>query len=399
MNTPVPKTVPGFTAFRPVQTRSTLSATPLITDYFHPRLVVIYPARSHEPEHEKFVHAALGRRIATLLGIEFGGDYDPQVHSSSRLYFVPSDTIVGLENASKLGILSEHDLFGGVAPHAFMPTKAITHSLCETATHVPAGWSSSFGRRVKQSVLSGITAFTLEDARKGGVQLLDRGPVRVKPVQATAGRGQTRVTTLAELDAALHGLDISLLAQCGLVLEEHLDQVKTYSAGQVRLGGIVASYVGTQRLTPDNNGAMVYGGSELILTRGDFDSLFQLDLSDAYRLAIAQAKIYDDAATRCLSGFFASRRNYDIAQGIDSAGRMRSGVLEQSWRIGGASAAEIAALEVLHADPAIQAVRSSTLEIFGNDIAAPAHAVELYHGIDPDLGVIRKYVTVQAYGH
>ena len=230
--------------------------------------VVTYPSRDIEPAHEAVVHALLGEKIAALLGMRYAGDYDPGRRPAGPLYFIPSTTIVGVENARMLGISNELDLFGGVASHAFVPTKAITHSLRQGATVVPEGWSTEFGRRVHRSVLAGVTAFSMEDARVGGRELLKRGAVRVKPVLATAGRGQLLVATPGELDAALEQQDISSLGQYGLVLEEHLEEVQTYSAGQVRLRDIVISYVGTQRLTPDNHGTLVYGGSDLIATRG-----------------------------------------------------------------------------------------------------------------------------------
>jgi len=68
-----------------------------------------------------------------------------------------------------------------------------------------------------------------------------------------------------------------------------------------------------------------------------------------------------------------SRRNYDIAQGFDARGQLRSGVLEQSWRVSGATGAEIAALEAFRAEPTLQAVRASTFEIYG-DADPPPHA-------------------------
>jgi hypothetical protein len=57
------------------------------------------------------------------------------------------------------------------------------------------------------------------------------------------------------------------------VLEEDLAGVTTYSVGQVRVAGLVASYCGTQRLTPDNTGEAVYGGSELLVARRGFEEL------------------------------------------------------------------------------------------------------------------------------
>lgn len=46
------------------------------------------------------------------------------------------------------------------------------------------------------------------------------------------------------------------------------------------------AYVGTQSLTPDNTGCLVYGGSELRVARGGFDALRRLDLADRERRAI-----------------------------------------------------------------------------------------------------------------
>jgi hypothetical protein len=114
--------------------------------------------------------------------------------------------------------------------------------------------------------------------------------------------------------------------------------VTTYSVGQVRVDDLVATYCGTQSLTRNNHGDSVYGGSTLLVARGDFDALLTLDLAPFARRAIAQARVYDEAALRCFPGLFASRRNYDVANGIDAHGRQCSGVLEQSWRVGARAA-------------------------------------------------------------
>ena len=57
------------------------------------------------------------------------------------------------------------------------------------------------------------------------------------------------------------------------------------------------------------------------------------------------ARAYHEAALTCFAGMLASRSNYDVAEGRDATGRQCVGVLEQSWRLGGASGAEVAALE------------------------------------------------------
>ncbi|NGM88697.1 DUF3182 family protein [Parapusillimonas sp. SGNA-6] len=360
--------------------------------------VVLYPARGHEPAHETAVHTELGKRLAAIMGGDFGGVYDEAVHGG-HLFLVPSDTIVGITEAQRLGIHSEADLFGGVVPYAFIPTKSITHPLLNPDSYAPEGWSPEFGRRVSDSVLTGITAFDLTDAQAAGERLLQFGAVRIKPVLATAGRGQLVVADRGQLRDALAQQETGRLHDCGIVLEEHLEKVKTYSVGQVRVAGIVASYVGTQRLTADNTGELVYGGSQLIVARGDFDALRHLDLSEDFKIALEKAQAYDAAASACFPGFFASRRNYDIASGLDSQGAFRCGVLEQSWRIGGASAAEVAALEVFHAEPDARVLEASTIEIFGTETDPPAGATALFRGTDPEIGPISKYVTVKAYGN
>jgi hypothetical protein len=361
--------------------------------------VLIYAARKLEPEHERAVHFQLGRRIAALLGAQFGGAYLDSARYETPVYLIPTDTLIGTQLAQRLGVRREEDLFGGVAPHAFVPTKAITHGLLDSHAFAPEGWSQAFSQRIKDSVLDGITAFSIGDAQRAGIRLLRKGPVRIKPVLATAGRGQTVVSNLDELTALLEQMDHRRIADCGLVLEENLEKVETFSVGQVRVGALTASYVGTQCLTPDNLGEMVYGGSELTVVRGDFEQLLKLELSDEWRLAVSKARVYDEAATACYPDLLASRRNYDIAAGYGRGKARRCGVLEQSWRIGGASAAEITALEAFHADATLHTIRVSTIELFGSNPQPPSDATEIYRGIDAEIGPISKYTRAQRYGN
>jgi uncharacterized protein DUF3182 len=171
--------------------------------------------------------------------------------------------------------------------------------------------------------------------------------------------------------------------------------VTTYSVGQVRVLDVVCTYYGTQHLTTNNRGAEIYGGSELIVLQDDFDALLALTLPEDIRLAIEQARAYDDAATRCFDGFFASRRNYDVAQGVDAAGHRRSGVLEQSWRLGGASSAEIGALEAFRADPSLRTVRASSREVYGKAPVLPPNAAVYFSGGDPHAGPLTKYAWTE----
>jgi hypothetical protein len=221
----------------------------------------------------------------------------------------------------------------------------------------------------------------------------------VKKVCETGGRGQVVVRNAEALEACLHEMGATaagnaMLERDGLVLEHNLTQVETLSVGQVTVAGMVASYFGVQRLTPSNSGEMVYGGSSLTVVRGGFDVLRAVAPSAAVRQAVEQALVYDSAAKDCFPGFFASRINYDIAQGTDGQGQWRSGVLEQSWRAGGATGAEIAALEVFKAHPHQGAVRARCVEIFGPCEPVPPGAVVYFQGVDSCAGPLTKYTTV-----
>ncbi|MBV7486108.1 DUF3182 family protein [Bordetella sp. BOR01] len=366
-----------------------------------PDLVVAYPRRLGACAHDTASHRALAARLASLLGCPCDPDYDPAPRPGGRrgkIYYVPAMTL-GSPAAARLDIRTEADLFGGVVPYDFVASKAITHPVPDAAlAPPPAGWSARLGLRLQDAVLAGYTVFSAEDALHAGTLLLRDGPVRLKPVQATAGRGQVKMCDQAALREAVRGQDVNEIAQCGLVLEEHLEDVVTYSVGTVQLPGIEASYVGTQQLTRDNDDNAVYGGSDMLFVRGGFDALAARHWPAALQQAIALARRYDAAVQECYPGFFASRRNYDVAEGLGPAGDRRRGVLEQSWRAGGASMAEACALEAFSRDPSLQKVRARAAERYGDDDARPSEATIVYDDDDPHVGHISKSAGVVRHG-
>lgn len=344
------------------------------------------------PEHERASFKAVATRIARLLELPYQGVFTQAACPSVLPYFIPSDTLVGIEDHRALSIQGENDFFGGLVAQPFMGTKAISHPLHSAATSRPEGWTDRFHAIAAGAVLPGYTAFSIQDALVAGTEMLRSGTIRVKPVRARAGRGQSVITRLDELQALLDHIDESELATWGLVLEENLTDVLTYSVGQVRLGGIVASYCGTQQLTRDNSGELVYGGSDLRVVRGEYPALQQLGLPAPFLLAVQCAQQYERAALESLPGIVLSRRNYDIAEGTNSRGERVTGVLEQSWRIGGASGAEVLAVEILSADESLAQVRTSTLEIYGQDAEPPAGAIVVYSGEDSEVGYLTKCI-------
>jgi hypothetical protein len=271
--------------------------------------VVTYAVDEGLTRHEVAARVAVARSLAALKGFEFGGGYQPSLRRSeraSRLYFVPSETLSGVE-AARLGIRGADDLFSGVVP--------------------------------------GFSAFTRADALKAARRLLEDGPVRLKHGRGIGGKAQWVAKDALEVAAALEAIEPAELACCGLVLEPSLEEEATYSVGQVRVF---------------------------------------------------------DAAAGEFPGLFASRRNYDVLSGRDARGRRHSGVLEQSWRIGGASGPEVAALEAFRADPGLRAVRACSTEAYGADAMVPAvvprGARVHFQGVDPQAGPLVKYTIVEPHG-
>ncbi|MEN4918920.1 DUF3182 family protein [Achromobacter spanius] len=353
--------------------------------------VAAYPRRAGASEHEIASQEALALRLAALLGRRFVPDFRPTRHRGEPApYYVPDRSITSLARAAKLGITRAADLYGGVTPHAFVATKSITHGVLDAQAKTPQGWVRRLAGELREAVLRGYSAFTLEDAQRAGELLLKDGPLRIKPADANAGRGQIVVRTPQELRAALGAQDAACLRRLGLVLEEDLAQIVTFSVGWVRVGKLEASYVGTQGLTPDNDGISVYGGSTLRFARGGFDQLRALDLSPDERRAVELACRYDTAVSTAYPEFFASRRNYDVAIGSTARGEARAGVLEQSWRAGGASIAELAALQAFLLSPSLKTVTAATRERYGKDEPIPTAQRYVYRGEDSAVGMITK---------
>lgn len=346
--------------------------------------------------YEREARRCLAGRLAALKGLAFIGEISPDERVVPGCYFVPDDTLTCAQ-AERLGIRSEHDLFGGVVPHAFVATKAITQPLIDRDAVAPEGWSQRFHEDAPHAVLRGFTVFSATDARRAAARLVQIGPFRSKPVRATGGRGQAVLHDVEELQAQLDAMDPESLARDGLVLEENLDRVETLSIGRVVVGELVASYHGRQRLTTDNMGGEAYGGSTLTLVRGDFNALAEACPDAATHIALAQARSYDARARESFPGLILSRSNYDVAQGVDAGGRQRSGVLEQSWRLGGATPAEVVALEALRAEPGLGWVRASCHEVHGA-CTPPDGALVLFSGDDDTAGRITLYALVEGSG-
>lgn len=343
------------------------------------------------PEHVRGLITAVGTAIAELKSGTLV-EYEELKRPTDRIYFLPDDTLTTGE-ALSLGIHTPADLYGGVVPFPFVRTKAITHPIIGSQAERPPGWSSRFSDQIGGVVLPGYTAFDPDDALNAAARLLRSGPIRIKAPRGASGQGQVVARTAADCQAVIDGYTRDELHAHGIVLEMNLQHVQTLNIGQVSVGELTTSYYGTQRVVTDAEGQVDYRGSDLICTRGDWDVLERMNTPWEIRVAITQARQYDRAAEE-YPGFLASRRNYDVGQGIDAHMRWRSGVFEASWRVGAASTAEMAALSLFKREPELQVVHASAMKECGADVDPPRGAVVHFQGHDSNGGPLLRYTVV-----
>lgn len=357
----------------------------------HARTLVTYCPGDAPEGHDRESRANVARKLAHAMGWRYGGALDSGRTYAEPLYVVPHDALLASE-AAALGIRGPAQLFGGVVPHAFVATKAITHPLISPGAAAPEGWSHACAERIGPFVLRGYTTFARDDARTAARLLLRDGPVRLKCVAGIGGAGQHVARDGTELRAALRALAPREFTS-GVAVEEHLENALTFSVGVARCAEASIAYCGTQTVATSHRGHEVYGGSVLDAVRGGFGALLASDLTRAQRAAAELAAAYDEAAFSAYPGAFASRRNYDVLFGRDASGRTRAGVLEQSWRIGGASGAEVVALAAFRRDPTRARVRCATVEVYDDACAVPDGAFVYYRGVDAQAGALTKYAV------
>lgn len=325
-------------------------------------------------------------RVAALLGLPF--DETP-VEPGTALgrYCLPISTL-SREEAHALGIADEAGLWGGVVPAPFVATKLVSHPLWRGDAVAPPGWRAIPG--IEQCTLPGYSVFSRHDAAEAAEFLLRSGEVRMKRPFTRGGHGQTVVRDARELSRWLQATPEAEIAR-GLVIERHLACSLTYSVGDSVLPGHRIAYYGEQRATLHPQGEQVYGGSVLTVVAGGMDALLA-ELPEGDLAAAVRAATRYDRAVRETYGVLASRRNYDVIAGIDSRGQRHLGVLEQSWRFGGASMAEVLALERFAQRPEQRWVTVETAETYGDE-PAPPDAVVYWPG-DGGLQSPRKCARI-----
>lgn len=345
-----------------------------------PRVVTVNLDAPSRDAHEIGTLEFAAGRLAALFARPSG---EGPAHDGI-VFYLPGDTLC-TEDARALEIAGASDFWGGIVPHPFVATKLVSHPLVSDGASSPPGWTPVPG--IVACTLPGYSVFSAGDALEAAARLLEAGPFRVKAPHARGGHGQVLFRDLPTLEAWLAATGEAVV-RSGFVLELDLPEATTYSIGSASLRGMELAYHGQQRLTFDRYGQPVYGGSRLRFRRGDLAGLQASlvgELSRLARLALA----YDHAVGSAY-GVIATRRNYDVIAGLDARGLPRAGVLEQSWRFGGASMAEILAFEHFHEHPQAEWVTAETVELHDSG-EVPAGAIVHWPG---DAGSPCKYARI-----
>lgn len=300
-------------------------------------------------------HREIAGHIGGIIGrgvLEYGAAID----EGPRPYYIPSTTL-NAEQARALDIEGPDDFFGGILEVRDHRDKAIFHPLvAEAQEEAPAWYSEVFARRVEEAVLPGYSVFSIDDARAALADLNSvYGTVRAKDPTASGSVGQFVIESPQQLDellGQLEELESGWLTRHGFVLEPNLIEPVTLSIGQVRLGGETHAYIGEQSETTYLDGKPTYGGTTLTMVRGGFDKLSTVTATiyPDYEHVVKQTGAVVTAFEEQY-GLIASRINFDAIFGDTSTGIQLAGICDQSFRIGGATPAEVLAVKALLDNP------------------------------------------------
>lgn len=324
--------------------------------------VVPFQSTSIASTADQITQQQLALKLEQIFNYETPSDFTLSAMAPSiQEYLLPLHTLL-LSEAQRLGVSTPQDLYGGVVPYEFTKAKVVSHPLQQVSMEAPTGWAHELGHELRPYTLKGYSAFSVQDAFWVARGLVHEGPIRIKLAHSNASQGQFICTHYTDIAALLQQAAYEPLIEKGVVIEENLTDSTTYSVGQTEVAGLVISYIGEQRATLNLAKKATYGGTRLLAVRGDYEQLRQ-HLDAPLLLKILEfARQYEQRIFSYYPTLFASRRNYDVIHGRSWDGEMRLGVLEQSWRMGGASMAELYALEALLVDPTLQSQHAWTQE-------------------------------------
>jgi len=349
--------------------------------------------RSSDRPHDVAGVEAVARRLSSLLR----GEIAPTLQDfgeTDGMFVIPTFSLIRQHNHPDL---PANRFLGGLVDHEFMTTKLITHPAWDHEDGLPLGWKTQFAEDLRDCVLPGFSVFSHAHAMNAGAFLLKTRRIRLKDPYASGGNGQRVIETGLQLERFLETFSTNDMTK-GIVIEEDIENATTYSVGQVSVGSLTATYVGRQYTTRDLKGDTVYAGSRLHVVRGGWTQLLQRLRAPTARRIVDSAMRYDKAA-ECHLGLVSSRKNYDVLVGPITENGFCFGVLEQSWRVGGATPAEILALEKMTEDDSVTALQATTREKYGPAPQLRDEDFVVFSGEDAAGQPLHKYARIEKLYH
>ncbi len=335
----------------------------------------IFTYMPRERATDEFVierNQALAQYLASITGRIFAGEIFSPRRLGSGDYLLPHKPI-SLEEGRQFGIINPDQIFGAVIEPIYAE-KSIFHKTVPNAKFVPSKFPHEFATFLndKGIVLIGYTAFSIEDVEKAYDLITDAGyAVRVKHPLGSSSTKQFRAKSKKQVLDFVRSEEVATLRKFGMILEVNLlnpndkrADVEGFSGGWTQLEGNIYSYLGRQMFA-ETGTTDRYIGTRLQMVRGSVDNLGEVADSLVYQDVYRQLEKVAEA-TKLLPYLIGSRMNFDfiygVREGIDGIILDESPsvyVVEQSFRVGGASGAELVGIEYLknnHEEASVTAV-------------------------------------------
>lgn len=333
-------------------------------DYLLERQAAFADAIARILGHGSFV----GRTIADAAGLEATAR---DVAGGARMYFLPHMTLCDPSTVARLGI--RHDNFyGGCVAHPHERTKLLMHELPHPGAARPDGWNPEFARAVSRLAAPGSSVFGMDDLRDAARGVLERfGRARIKLATGADGLGQFVIDRQDRLDDVLEEVVAANVIDNGACVEVDLSDPITYSVNTDTIGALRISSVGIHRRDMTNPMAQTEIGTDYHMVAGDVDDI-RLDWTglneEHVRRIVRIVREFDREVSLHLPHILVTRNTYQAIVGRDPHGRLRMGILEQSWRRGGSSANTLLAAREFQRDSSVAQVSCSQDNRFGGAV-------------------------------
>lgn len=317
--------------------------------------------------------------LAKLTGRKYQGDLSLNTKIDSRDILFPHKSLP-VSAGEELGVTSQNQIFGSVIEPIYAE-KSIFHPLINKPEVAPRNFPHKFPKQLFESkaTLPGYTVFCLDDALSAFELLKLQGVVvRLKDPQGSSGTKQLIVASRTEVEEFVKSIDPSKLKALGLVLESNLINssdpkaaLRAYSAGWTVIDGKIYSYIGEQ-MFGETGTVDRYLGTKLYMVRGTTNNL--IDFAKEKKLqSILQCLSKVKRAMVFLPYLIGSRINFDFLVGIPEtlpANRYikeRTYVVEQSFRVGGATPAELLGIQYLNTHKNAEIVTAISRVHYGSE--------------------------------